>query len=326
MRRDTLIGATWVVLLVLGILSTAILRDDARAATRVASVPPKHGAGARFVNLGQGRQGLADSGGYVVPLRAYTRIAAGGTIADDLLLNLAEPEHIAALSMYGSTHSTRAHLYGSRPTFGGPSDLERLKGLGVDLIITNHMGAPAELARARDVGIEVFNLGEMRGLTTFLPNIEAVAALLGDQSRGTRLARDFTRRMSGVAADIPAKERKRGVYVSAHGGQLFGGATRSSYHDVLTAAGLVDAAAEKFTDFPHYDPEQLLVMKPDIVVTPTSSVSMFCRLSELDRLRACANGGQGIVGLDDALLGDPGLGMLEAAEALRELVYGPRKQ
>lgn len=325
MRRDTLLGISWFALIVTGILSASVLREDAHAKHRVAPPQPSQRAELRIVRLGHGMQGLADAGGYVVPLRPYQHIAAGTTIADDLLLHLAEPERITALTVYGEGHSPRSHLYGKRAKFGGPTDLERLTQLGVDLIITNHLGAPAELARARDAGIQVFNLGEMRGLVTLLPNMEAVATLLGDRSRGARLARDFVRQLEGVAADIPKAERKRGVYVSAHGGQLFGGSTRSSYHDVLLGAGLIDAAAEKYSDFPHYDPEQLLEMDPDIIVTQLPSVSLFCRISGLSNLRACQNGGQGIVGMDDALLGDPGLGMLDAAMELRALVYGSRR-
>jgi hypothetical protein len=128
--------------------------------------------------------------------------------------------------------------------------------------------------------------------------------------------------MHGVAADIAPSARKRAVYVSAYGGQLFGGTVPSSYHDVLTAAGLLDIAAARFRDYPHYDPEQLLDLDPELIVTQPASVALICRVSGLGRLRACQDDGAGIIGLDDAVLGDPGLGMLEAAEALRDHAYG----
>jgi len=70
----------------------------------------------------------------------------------------------------------------------------------------------------RDAGIQVFNLGEMRGLMTLLPNLLAVAVLLGDPERGERLADELQRRMAAVAADIPRTQRKRALYVSAYAG------------------------------------------------------------------------------------------------------------
>lgn len=321
MRLSAPLKCAWLALLLAGVVLTALLRRDARA-----GVPPERADATRvrlrITTLANGERALIDAGGYAVPLRSYRHIAAGTTMADDLLLALAEPERIAALTRYGREHKPEAHLYGQRAASGGVANLEQLKQRSVDLLILNHMGAPAELARTREAGIEVFNLGEMRGLTTLLPNIAQVAALLGDPARGERLAQRLVRRMRAVAADVAPARRRRGVYVSAYGGQLFGGATRTSYHDVLIAAGLIDAAAARYRDFPHYDPEQLLELDPDIVVTQPASVALLCRISGLARLRACRDGGIGVIGIDDALLGDPGLGMLDAAETLRDRVYG----
>jgi len=328
MRLSSPLKLLWLLVVLGCVVLTAFLHKDVRAgapparkkvsASQVAQVVP--------IKLSNGQLALVDAGGYAVVLRNYRQIASGTSLADDLLLALAEPERIAMLTRYGREHKRDAHRYGDRPSFGGPTDLELLKRKGVDLLVINHLGAPAELARAREIGIEVFNLGEMRGLVTLLPNIAAVATLLGDPARGTRLAESLVRRMRRVAADVPAQSRKRAIYVSAYGGQLFGGGLRSSYHDVLTAAGLIDAAAGKFSDFPRYEPEHLLLMDPEIVVTTPASVALFCRISGLANMRACAHDGRGIVGIDDALLGDPGLSMLEAAEELRERVYGPTER
>lgn len=317
MTLTTSMKVAWLALILAGVALAALLRPDARASAPA----PRARTELVKVDLGGGKQALLDAGRYPVPLRKYQHIAAGSTIADDLLLALAEPERIAVLSRYGREHAPDLHRYGQRPSFGGATDLELLTKQGVDLLILNHLGAPSELARARELGIEVFNLGEMRGLSTLLPNIQAVALLLGDPARGERLADKLTRRLRAVAADLAPRAKKRALYVSAYAGQLFGGGRRTSFHDVLSAAGLIDVAAEKFDDFPHYDPEQLLLMQPEIVVTQNSSVAMICRVAGLANLPACAEGGRGVIGMDDALLGDPGLGMLDAAEVLHDKVY-----
>lgn len=324
MTRGALLRSAWLALILTGVVLIALVHDRADATQPRATARQSLSTSARLVPLPSGERGLADVSGRVVPLRHYQRVASGSSVADDLLLELAEPERIAMLTHYGRTHSPDAHRYGQRATSGGPSDLERMKRLGIDLVVLHHFGAPAELARARDAGLAVFNLGEMRGLSTLLPNIQALALLLGDPARGERLAARLVRRMNAVAADIPARARKRAMYVAAHGGQLFGGGKRTSYHDVLTAAGLIDVAAEHFDDFPHYDPEQLLSLDPEIIVTQEAAVPLFCRIGGLAHLRACQDGGRGVVGVDDALLSDPGLEMLEAAEVLRERVYGAR--
>jgi iron complex transport system substrate-binding protein len=169
----------------------------------------------------------------------------------------------------------------------------------------------------------------MRGLATLKRNCVMVATLLGDRKRGERLFEQLQRRMQAVAADIPTAQRKRALYVSAYAGQLFGGAAGTSYHDVLTAAGLIDVAAPLYRDWIHYDPEQVLLLDPEIIVTSTASASQLCRMPALDRLRACGHaggaGGDGVIDIDEAAIGNPGLGMLDAAEAIRDRVYGPMR-
>jgi iron complex transport system substrate-binding protein len=323
MSEVTIARIAWLALVLAGVVLVSFVgapSSDATALEARARTAPT--SKIQRTTLGDGRQAIVDAGGQVVPLSDYHRIAAGSIVADELLLALAEPARIVALTHYGRENSRSAHLFGDRIEIDGPTDIERMRKHRVDLLILNHFGAPAELARVRDLGIEVFNLGEMRGIATLVPNIESVAILLGDRERGVRLAISLQRRMRGVAADVPRDRRKSALYVSAYGGLLFGGAARTSYHDVLVAAGLLDLAADSFSDWPHYDPEQLLGLDPEVIVTTDASVAQLCRTSGLDHLRACSSE-HGVVGLPEGLIGNPGLGMLDAAEEIRDRVYGP---
>jgi iron complex transport system substrate-binding protein len=313
--------SAWLALVLMGAVLVAFVDRDHTPPLAAPQASPITAATVQVTTLPNGDRALADASGDLVPLRTYRRIASASIVADELLLALAEPERIIALTHYGREGTPFAHRYGDRIALHGVNDAELLRKQRIDLLIANHLGAPAELARARDTGAQVFNLGDMRGLSTLIPNIEAVALLLGDRDRGIRLAESFQHRMRAVAADIPRERRKTAMYVSAYGGQLFGGASRTSYHDVLEAAGLIDVAATSFRDWPHYDPEQLLALDPEVIVTTEASVQVLCRTSGLGHLRACSRAGS-IIELDEALIGDPGLGMLDAAEQIRARVYG----
>lgn len=322
MTAATLAQAAWLAIVLTGVVLVASLGREPGTPMAAASSTRAASHAVQVISLPNGSGGVADAGGHVVPLRDYRRIAAASIVADELLLALAEPERIVGLTHHGRENTARAFAYGSRIEIQSAADVELLRKHHVDLLILNHLGPPAELARVRDAGIEAFNLGEMRGLATLRRNIEMVALLLGDRARGDRLAASFQRRMAAVAADVPAERRKRALYVSAYGGQLFGGAARTSYHDVLSAAGLIDVAAASFSDWPHFDPEQVLAFDPELIVTTDASVEMLCRTNGLDHLRACRTPGA-VIGLGGRLMEDPGLGMLDAAEQLRDRVYGP---
>jgi ABC-type Fe3+-hydroxamate transport system substrate-binding protein len=270
---------------------------------------------------------LRDAVGHTPARKRFERIASSSSYADELLLALAEPERIVALSGQGYRSETDAFRYGNRPLISGPGDLERLLSLHVDLLLITHFGGQADLARASEGGIEVFDLGDMRGLATLEANIVAVATLLGDPARGERLWRSWSQQLRAIARDIPQAERKDAMYVAIYANKVYGGTRGTSYNDVLTAAGLRDLAADKYRDWPQYDPEQLLSLDPPLIITEGGMGQQLCSHTWLRSLRACAPGQarpyEGIFEISRNLMGSAGLGMLDAALELRELVYPP---
>ena len=316
-------GSTiWLALTLCAVTWTGLARVDAPIDRRSQVVASSFVAATDYELLPDGRRGLADANGYVVPVAPYARIGSGSTIADGILLAMLEPERIAALTNYGYEHNDESHRYGDRPRISSMTDLEGLLALKLDLVLTNHVGNEAQGARAREAGLHIFNLGEMRGLSTLRKNIETIAALVGVPERGKPYADKLERRMRAIRDSVPVAERKTAMYVGTYANQLFGGAVGTSYDDVITHAGLIDAAAAKYKDWPSYDPEQLLELDPELIVTHEGKEVALCRVAGLGRLRACANKGKGVIGIPPDLIGDPGLRMLEATELLHDRVYG----
>src|SRR5690606_17238228 len=114
MKGVTLWSCAWLLLVLTGVAVTARFQASA-GVSRAVSDEVRLVASVQPVQMADGTLGLADASGVVVPLREYARIAAASTLADALLLALAEPERIAALSEYGRKHSGVPHLYGARP-------------------------------------------------------------------------------------------------------------------------------------------------------------------------------------------------------------------
>lgn len=263
---------------------------------------------------------LTDATGTVVPRADYRRIASVSTIADALLLDLCEPDRVVSYTAYSARSSTKNYRFHGKPTIEGSGELEAILALRPDLVVVSGFGDPRPIARLREAGLVVFDLGAMRGLTTLLPNIASIADLIGHPERGRRLASSLVAEMRAVASDIPPSRRTRGMYLSVYGGHLFGGAARTSYADVLASAGLLDATLG-FKDFPEYSTEQILTIDPDVIVTNEGMRDRICEHAGLTKLRACATP-SAIVGIDDGLLGDPGPAMLDAAHDVRAKVYG----
>jgi iron complex transport system substrate-binding protein len=161
----------------------------------------------------------------------------------------------------------------------------------------------------------------MRGLETLLPNIEQLAEVLDVPERGRQLADQLVWDLARISEDILESDRQRGLYVGKHGDRLYGGTAGTSFYDVLTAGGLIDVAAEAgFDGWPAYTNEQLLSLDPPWIITNPETKRTLCQHPGFQSLTACQ--ARQVRSVETRLLTDPGLGIVEAANAVRAEVYG----
>mgnify|MGYP001821877666 FL=1 len=266
---------------------------------------------------------VRDSEGVDVPVRSYRRIASVSTIADEVLVDIVEPSRLVAVTRHTLESGDRPWRFEGKTGIRTSKDVEAIIALEPDIVFVNGFTDLRHLARMRDAGLNVFNLGAMYGLETLLPNIDQISTVVGARDRGRILADDFERRMAAVAAGLPDDEKKGAVYVGIYGDRLYGGTVGTSVHDVLSAAGVVDLAASAgYTGSPAYSNEQLLSLDPPWIITNEPGEDALCALSGLKTLRACKE--RNVRTVDADLMSDPGLGMLRAAEAVHEVMYPDR--
>jgi iron complex transport system substrate-binding protein len=298
----------------------AVIAPD-RQSRRVVSpiAAAESGNRSRKITLPDGRPALLDSTGYAVPLRPYQRIVSTSMISDRLLFELSEPERVVAYSAGGVRGSPHAHQYAGKAVLEGLGQLEAIIALKPDLVLMSRFGGPGKVAKLRAAGIEVFDLGELHGVSSMVPIAYWIGELLGQPARAERFVQGFQRRFHGLSASLGARPRRTALYVAAIGPNLYGGTIGTSYHDVLVAAGLVDVAAGRFSDWPQYTAEQLIQLDPELVVTKEGMGNGLCLHPGLERLRACTPGR--VLELPPGLIDDPGPAMLEAAELLFQKAY-----
>jgi iron complex transport system substrate-binding protein len=273
---------------------------------------------------------IADASGTCIAVGPYRRIASCSAVADAILPDLVEIGRVVATTRFYFENSPLGFRWTDRAHLDGPQQLEQLLTLQPDMVLVSEGARESHaLQRLRERGIRVFDLGPMLGQAMVERNMLALAKLFGVAGRGEQLALDFRTRLARVAVNIPLGQRKRAVFVDLYDTQLYGGTLGSSYHDVLSHAGLIDIAANRHVAvpslggqraWPHYRPEDLLLLDPDVIVTTTGKTQPLCNLPGLSRLRACSTAK--VIELPVALIGDAGPGMLHAAEELHRRVYG----
>jgi iron complex transport system substrate-binding protein len=319
-NRTTAANSALLFLALLGTLALGWPGSSPRARITRARAPSIAGAPER-VALGDGSFAIPDAARHLVPLRRYHRIVSTNLVTDHLLLELCEPTRILAVSRAAAERKRDGFRYRGMTTVDGFGPAEAMVALRPDLVLTNSFGSPGYADRLRDAGIQVFDLGELRGQRSLSYVALGLGELLGVPERAQRLMRDFSFRMRRVSARLGAQEPKRAMYLTTLGPDLQGGTRGTSYHDILVAAGLVDIAAKDYRDWPAYSAEQVLALAPEIIVTREGFASGVCKYPGMDHAPPCHGQGR-IVELPGELLDEPGLAMLEAAETLFSLVYG----
>ena len=258
---------------------------------------------------------VVDVRGVAVPVATYTRIVSLSLVADSVLAAVAQPESVVAVSAYSTGDVARR--WTGKPRLPGLDDLEAIIALRPDLVFVSTYGGETDrLARLKAAGISVFTLGSMEGLATYQRDARSISGVLGQAVAGEHLATTLAGRLARVAALLPPEaHRPTALYLSSFGDALFGGTVGTSYHDVLIAAGCVDAAAQGFRGWPQLSVEQVLLLAPEILVTRRGQSAALARRPGLERLTGRW------VEVDGALLEDAGPGMLDAAEVIYAAVH-----
>jgi iron complex transport system substrate-binding protein len=317
-RLDALnLAALVLALLIAGIATVRVARPGGVAAQSALEASGR----VPTVTLPDGRTAVRDAHGTPIPLGTYTRIASLGRESDALLSELCGRDRLVAGSTY--PRGTVALRLAGLPRVPGLDDLEAVIRLAPDLVFVSSGADQLDrIARLREAGLTVCDLGSQRGLTSLVPNARLVGALIGANERAEHFVSSFTGRLANVAARLPSDApRRRALYLGVYGRDLYGGGSGTSYHDLLTAAGLRDAADGHFSGWPKLAIEDVIAIDPDVLVLSSGSAAALRTLPGANAIRAVVDGG--LLILDDEVLEDPALGLLDAAEALFRLAYPP---
>jgi len=270
--------------------------------------------------LADGTRIVRDARGTAVPIRDWQRIAALDLVSDELVGYLVEPRRIIAVSSW--VQGPEAWRHAGLPRLPGLTNLESIILLKPELVLVSTFGGETDrIQRLRDSGIVVFDLGPAGGARELGANLRRIAAIVGSPERGERLASQLERRLAAVAADLPASQpRLRALILTPVVDKVYGGTTGTSFHDIVVAAGLIDAAAGRFADpWPAIGAEDALAIDPDVIVTRGAATEDLRRIPGFSQLRALRSGL--VIELPVELYDSPGLSMLDAAELLHAKAY-----
>jgi iron complex transport system substrate-binding protein len=135
--------------------------------------------------------------------------------------------------------------------------------LDPDLVLAGTYGARFAVQILKEHGYEVVEVPPAIHLSQIAPTIETVAAAIGQQARGQRMAANVRRRLAELSAARPSA-RPSAVVFQPRG---YAAGRPSLADDALVLAGATNRAADTgFGDWVPLGVEGLLNLNPDLVV------------------------------------------------------------
>jgi iron complex transport system substrate-binding protein len=144
-------------------------------------------------------------------------------------------------------------------------DIERIVALGPDLCLAVRDGNPEHMIRRIEgMGIPVFAL-DPRTLPEIVESVMLLGNLLHAGERAAKIAREMEEKMADVERKVKAAAKRPAVFFQIDAAPMVSAGSGTFIDTLITAAGGRNLAAGS-AGYPRYSWEDLLVMRPEVVI------------------------------------------------------------
>jgi iron complex transport system substrate-binding protein len=214
-------------------------------------------------------------GSFVRAEPSTVRVVSQTVGTDELLLALAEPSQVAALSHLAreAVYSAVAEEAKQFPQLAANSDLEGVLKYQPTLLLVANYSRAELVTQARRVGLKVLVIDRYETLEDVYSNLRLVARELGPRAeeRAEALILDCSRRVAALREKLDGAARVRVIAPSTYG--LIPG-DETTFQDLCNHAGAENLAATRAGLRGHAAPpsEQMLIWPVDRLVLPGENI------------------------------------------------------
>ena len=233
-------------------------------------------------------RGVDDDGTEIVLRERPHHIVSLGLSTDEILLSLASPEQIAALTSYADDPGLCSMTEAAQAVSVKIKDKspESVLALDPDLVLVTD-GVSKELADSlRDLGISVYVFHTPKRIDGIFAHIETIGQMIGQEENAAALIaekRALLAEVEGRVGDIP--EEKRPIVVAFAFSGVFG-RKDGLFDDMCRHASLRNGAAMVgLTAETSVSMEQVVALNPDVFLLPTWSAEGKTTEEFRDKLR-----------------------------------------
>lgn len=144
-------------------------------------------------------------------------------------------------------------------------DIEKIVKLKPQLCLATKDGNPkASVERLESLGIPVF-VFDPKSLEDVIDTVVRLGEIYGMEEQAAVLVSGYQRRLDKVALQLEGVKDRPRVFFQIDAQPIFSAGSDTFLHQLLVRSGAVNLAADR-SGYPRYSWEELLVMKPDVVL------------------------------------------------------------
>lgn len=196
------------------------------------------------------------------------RIVSTALAMDNILLSVTDPRRVVAVTRFAADPAYSYVLDRIQPhmTLIDRLNAEQVLALAPDIVLIAAWNDPDTVHQLRDLGVVLYTFTAFNTVEDALDNILRIGEITGDELQARALVDEFRRRTADIAARVAGRPRPA-VLVWDEWSTTVGSGT--SAHDIIELAGGRNVAAEYgITGWQMVDAEAILVMNPDVIITP----------------------------------------------------------
>jgi iron complex transport system substrate-binding protein len=144
-------------------------------------------------------------------------------------------------------------------------DIEKIVKLKPQLCLATKDGNPkASVERLESLGIPVY-VFDPKSLEDVVDTVVRLGEVYGMQERAADLVSGYRKRLDKVAFQLEKVHERPRVFFQIDAQPIFSAGSDTFLHQLLVRSGAVNLAADR-SGYPRYSWEELLVLKPDVVL------------------------------------------------------------
>ena len=207
----------------------------------------------------------------IVLERPPQRIFSVGLAMDNVLLSITDPARVVGVTRYAldPAHSYVADRVADHMAILDQLNAEQVLAANPDIVLVAEWNDPDVVRQLRQLGVVLYTFTGFDSVEDALDMILRIGEITGDEQAAAALVEEFRSRVARVAQAVAGRPRPRVLYLDDWWGTIGPG---MAYHDMIELAGGINVAAEAgIRGWRTIDPEAVLAMNPDVIITGTGA-------------------------------------------------------